>query len=570
MEPTLDQFALFTGLFGGLALFLFGMDIMTDALKRAAGGYLKDVLAKLTRNRFMGVGVGAFVTAIVNSSSVTTVILVGFISAGLLSMAQSVSVIMGANIGSTITAQILAFKVSAIALPAITVGFGVSFLAPSKSAKQYGRMILGFGFVFYGMSLMSDAMAPLRSHQPFLDVLANLNTAIAAAIAGAVFTAVIQSSAATTGIVIVMAGQGIINLEAAIAIALGANIGTCATAGLAAIGKPREAVRAAVVHLLFNTAGVLFWIGFIPELAAFVREISPTADDIAGSARAAAEAPRQIANAHTIFNIVNTAVFIGFTSQFARLVEWIVPDKPLNIEKKATPKYLDPLLLSTPSVALNNVRFELNRMGDQVIEMVNSGFTAATHPVAKGMSEVIAQDISVDALHRAIVGYLGNVSSGSLSDADGRDVLGLLEVANSIEYIGDRVAIDIATSARKRVAEGGKQDIERTAQLENIQRNIATSLEDAIRSVVEHDNELASDVRKRKVGIKRLRQEFERGSADRLAVDKADLTAYIREMELLEILNAIFRTARAIARVQLAEKKAPALSVDDNAEDLLE
>ncbi len=528
---------------------------MTDALKRAAGGYMKDVLAKLTRNRFMGVGVGAFVTAIVNSSSVTTVILVGFISAGLLSMAQSVSIIMGANIGSTITAQILAFKVSAIALPAITVGFGVSFLAPSKTVKQYGRMILGFGFVFYGMSIMSDAMAPLRTHQPFLDALVSLDTAIAAAIAGAIFTAVIQSSAATTGIVIVMAGQGIISLEAAIAIALGANIGTCATAGLAAIGKPREAVRAAVVHLLFNTAGVLIWINFIPELAEFVRGISPTADDLTGAARAAAEAPRQIANAHTIFNIANTALFIGFTAHLARLVEWLVPDRPMKVDESAAPKYLDPVLLSTPSVALNNVRFELDRMGDQVVDMLNSGFEAATHPSGKGMDEVIARDISVDALHRAIVAYLGRISSSSLRDEDGRDVLRLLEVANSLEYIGDRVAIDIATSAMKRVEEGGKQDLERTANLENINRNIVDALEDAIRAVVQHDSKLATDVRKRKVGLKQLRQEFELRSASLLMGDKAYLVAYVREMELLEILNAIFRTARSIARVQLAEDK---------------
>jgi phosphate:Na+ symporter len=528
---------------------------MTDALKRAAGGYMKDVLAKLTRNRFMGVGVGAFVTAIVNSSSVTTVILVGFISAGLLSMAQSVSIIMGANIGSTITAQILAFKVSAIALPAITVGFGVSFLAPSKTVKQYGRMILGFGFVFYGMSIMSDAMAPLRTHQPFLDVLVSLDTAIAAAIAGAIFTAVIQSSAATTGIVIVMAGQGIISLEAAIAIALGANIGTCATAGLAAIGKPREAVRAAVVHLLFNTAGVLIWINFIPELAEFVRGISPTADDLTGAARAAAEAPRQIANAHTIFNIANTALFIGFTAHLARLVEWLVPDRPMKVEESSVPKFLDPVLLSTPSVALNNVRFELDRMGDQVVDMLRSGFEAATHPSAKGMDEVVARDKSVDALHRATVAYLGRISSSSLRDEDGRDVLRLLEVANSLEYIGDRVAIDIATSAMKRVEEGGKQDLERTANLENINRNIVDALEDAIRAVVQHDSKLATDVRKRKVGLKQLRQEFELHGANLLMGDKAYLAAYVREMELLEILNAIFRTARSIARVQLAEDK---------------
>ncbi|MCB1093868.1 MAG: Na/Pi symporter, partial [Verrucomicrobiae bacterium] len=181
----LDTAALAIGLLGGLALFLFGMDILTDALKRVAGSYLKDLLARLTRNRFMGVAVGAVTTAIVNSSSVTTVILVGFISAGLMSMAQSVAVIMGANIGSTVTAQLLAFKVSAIALPAITLGFAVSFLAPRQDLRQYGRMILGFGLVFHGMGVMSDAMEPLRSFTPFLDLLARLDRVWAGVLAGA-------------------------------------------------------------------------------------------------------------------------------------------------------------------------------------------------------------------------------------------------------------------------------------------------------------------------------------------------------------------------------------------------
>lgn len=257
MQEPLNHFDLWTGLLGGLALFLFGMDIMSNALKRAAGDYLKDVLGRLTRNRFLGMGVGAFVTAVVNSSSVTTVVLVGFISAGLLSMAQSVSIIMGANIGSTFTAQILAFKVANFALPLLTAGFMLSFMARREDVKDYGQILLGAGLIFYGMGVMSDAMLPLRAYPPFFDVLTSITHPLAAVIVGAVFTAVIQSSAATTGIVIVLAGQGLLSLETAIAAALGANIGTCATAGLAVIGKPREAVRAAVVHILFNTAGVL-------------------------------------------------------------------------------------------------------------------------------------------------------------------------------------------------------------------------------------------------------------------------------------------------------------------------
>jgi phosphate:Na+ symporter len=463
---------------------------------------------------------------------------------------------MGANIGSTITAQILAFKVSQIALPAITVGFAISFLASKEQVKQIGRMLLGFGLVFYGMSVMSDAMSPLRTNQEFRDVLASLDTAIAAAAAGAVFTAVIQSSAATTGIVIVMAGQGLVSLDAAIAISLGANIGTCATAGLAAIGKPREAVRAAVVHFIFNVVGVLVWIGFIPEFAEMVRAISPSSEDLSGAARVAAEAPRQIANAHTIFNVANTALFIGFTTQFARLVEWLVPDRPLKPDEAATPKFLDPDLLDTPAVALDNVRFELDRLGDQVVEMLDDAFNAGTHPQAAGMDEVVARDKAVDSLHRAIIAYLGRISTSGLSEEEGRDVLRLLEVANGLEYIGDRVATDIAGSARKRVDEGGKIDPKRAARIRKVHADVVRALADAISAVANEDPVLATDVRQRKVGLNRMRIEIEASSVELLKGDKGGIGLYIREIELLEILNAIFRAARAIARTQIPVKEA--------------
>ena len=298
MEGSLDHFELWTGLFGGLALFLFGMDLMTKALKRAAGDHMKDLLSRFTRNRFLGVGMGILVTGIVNSSSVTTVIVVGFISAGLMSMAQSISIIMGANIGSTVTAQILAFNVTRFALPLITVGFALSFAAKRDEHQEYGRLLLGLGLVFYGMGVMSDAMAPLRGYRPFIEFIASLSHPLAAALAGAAFTAVIQSSAATTGLVIVLAGQALMSLETGIAVALGANIGTCATAVLAAIGKPREAIRAAAVHVLFNVAGVLIWLGFIPQLAELARLLSPSSDHLTGLARMASETPRQVANAH--------------------------------------------------------------------------------------------------------------------------------------------------------------------------------------------------------------------------------------------------------------------------------
>jgi phosphate:Na+ symporter len=233
------------GLFGGLALFLFGMEQMSDALKSALGDQMKELLAKLTRNRFTGALTGAFVTAVVQSSSVTTVLVVGFVSAGMMSMAQSIGVIMGANVGTTVTAQIVAFKVEEAALWMIAIGFVMLFTSRQEKIRHYGSMLMGLGLIFYGMGLMGDAMNPLRSYEPFVQLMVEMDRPLLAIIVGALFTALVQSSSATTAIVITMAGQGLISLEAGIAIAFGANIGTCITAQLAALGKSREALRAA-------------------------------------------------------------------------------------------------------------------------------------------------------------------------------------------------------------------------------------------------------------------------------------------------------------------------------------
>ncbi|HKJ20338.1 MAG TPA: Na/Pi symporter, partial [Woeseiaceae bacterium] len=257
-------------LLGGLALFLFGIDQLTDSLKAVAGDRMKAILARLTSTRFSGALTGAFVTAVIQSSSVTTVLVVGFTTAGLMSFSQSIGVIMGANIGTTITAQIVAFKVTKAALGMIALGFSILFFAKRDAFRHYGGIIMGLGLVFFGMSLMSDAMEPLRSYQPFLDMMVRMENPLIGILVAAAFTALIQSSSATTAIVIVMAGQGFISLPAGIALAFGANIGTCVTALLAAIGKPREAIRAATTHILFNIAGVVIWVAFIDQLAEFV------------------------------------------------------------------------------------------------------------------------------------------------------------------------------------------------------------------------------------------------------------------------------------------------------------
>lgn len=551
MDSPLASFGLWAGLFGGLALFLFGMDVMTQALKSAAGDYMKDILGKLTRNRFVGVGVGALVTAVIQSSSVTTVILVGFISAGLMSMSQSVAVIIGANIGTTITAQILAFKVTKIALPIITVGFLLSATAKSSQWKQAGMILLGLGLVFYGMSIMSGALNPLRSYEPFVNFMISMQNPLLGAAVGALFTAVVQSSSATTGILIVMASQGLIGLESAIAIALGANIGTCVTAGLAAIGKPREAVRAAIVHTLFNVAGVLLWIGFIPQLAQLAYWISPSAQGLTGTALLAAETPRQIANVHTFFNIANAILFVGFTTQIARLVEWLIPDRPLKPRKAMLPKYLDEDLLDNPSIALEAVRSELKRMGKRVRKMVMDIMPTAISGTREDLDRIAEMDKVVDSLHRTIIEYLGQISLATLSKRQSKELLQLVEITNALEQIGDRIATGMVTSANKRIDENVIVSAETAQALNDYHALVVTALRDALKAVSTQNSTLAKQVRQSKKEFTlRSRNLIEHG-LDRLTADEPNrLNTYAREMEIMEILDIVFAIARRIARTQ--------------------
>jgi phosphate:Na+ symporter len=546
------EFDLWAGLFGGLALFLFGMDVMTQALKSAAGDYMKDILGKLTRNRFVGVGMGALVTAIIQSSSVTTVIIVGFISAGLMSMSQSVAVIMGANIGTTITAQILAFKVAELALPIIAIGFTIAFTARRNNWRQYGLIILGLGMVFYGMSVMSDALNPLREYAPFIRFMTSMQNPILAAGLGMIFTAVVQSSSATTGILIVMASQGLIQLEPAIAIALGANIGTCITAGLAAIGKPRDAVRAAAVHIFFNVAGVLIWIGFIPQLAELAVLISPAQEHLSGAQRLAAEAPRQIANVHTFFNIVNVILFIPFTTQIARLVEWMIPDRPIRPDAAMLPKYLDRSILSTPSIALEAARLEIRRLGKRVRAMFAAIMPVAIMGNRVELGKVRAMDRVVDALHLAIIEYLGEISLAKLTKRQSKELMQLVETANDLEHVGDRIATDMVRSALKRIDEGVKVSEQTARVLEDYHANVSSALDDALKAVAKQNPKLAKQVRRGKQEMTEQSRTIAEHALYRLTVDEPNrLHTYAREMELVEILDGIYQIARRIARTQL-------------------
>jgi phosphate:Na+ symporter len=542
-------------LLGGLALFLYGMEQMADSLKAVAGERMKTILAKLTRNRFMGAATGAFVTAIIQSSSVTTVLVVGFITAGLMSMAQSVGIIMGANIGTTITAQIVAFKVTKYALLMVAVGFGMLFSSKQEKIRQYGGMLMGLGLVFFGMSVMSDAMNPLRSYQPFLDMMTRMENPLIGILVAAGFTALIQSSSATTGIVIVMATQGFITLEAGIALAFGANIGTCVTAMLASIGKPREAVRAAVVHVLFNVFGVLLWIGLIPYLAEFVAWLSPAHPELSGTDRLAAEAPRQIANAHTVFNIMNTIIFIGFTGQFARLVEKLVPDKPLDESKVIKPKFLDEELLETPSLALDLARLEIGNMGDRVKEMLQNIMTATIKGDRTMLRNIAKIDDDVDILHGHIVTFLGQISQKTLTEEQTRILINLMAATNDLENIGDIIETDLVYLGNQRISAQVSISDETREVLHKLHNVVASTTELAVDAVMENDRRAALEVIAMKADINRLMDSAAMHESKRLVAEEPNrLAAYTLEMDIIEKLKRIYYFAKRMAKTVVHEE----------------
>ncbi len=537
-------------LFGGLALFLFGMDQMADALKAVAGERMKAVLAKLTTNRYMGAVTGAFVTAIIQSSSVTTVLVVGFITAGLMSMSQSIGVIMGANIGTTITAQIVAFKVTKAALLMVAVGFGMSFISKNDKVRHYGNMLMGLGLIFFGMSIMSDAMKPLRTFQPFLDLMVSMENPLIGILTAAAFTALIQSSSATTGIVIVMASQGFITLPAGIALAFGANIGTCVTALLASIGKTREAFRAAVVHILFNVAGVLVWVAFIHQLAVFVTSFSPTHPEQAGVARLGAETPRQIANAHTIFNIANTLIFIWFTPQIARLVEWLVPDRPLEEEGMIIrAKYLDDELLATPSLALDRVRMEVEHMGQQVNEMLEKIMPAIIGGDRTSLTEIRKMDERVDTLQAQIVGYLGKISRLELTAEQNQEFLRLMEAVNNLESIGDIVETNLVDLGLSRIDQNVSISQPTQKVLNGFHRVVVGAVNTAVGAVAGNDAAAALSVTHMKDEITRIANSTAVHQARRLVADEPNrIEAYTIEVDIAEKLQRIYYFAKRMAK----------------------
>lgn len=423
----------FFSLLGGLALFLYGMQMMSNGLEAAAGNKMKQILEKLTANRFLGVLVGAGITAVIQSSSATTVMVVGFVNSGMMTLKQAVWIIMGANIGTTITGQLIALDVGELAPLFAFAGVALIVFVKKQKVHHYGLIVAGLGILFIGMEMMSGAMMPLRESEAFVSLMTKFSNPVLGILAGAVFTAVIQSSSASVGILQALAGSGLIGLSNAVYVLFGQNIGTCITAILAAIGTSRNAKRTTVIHLMFNLIGTAIFtvVCIATPLTALVESFTP------------GNVSSQIANMHTLFNIVTTLLLLPFGNYLARAAVRILPEKQDEQADVMHMEFIRPMetkrdtQIGLSAIAVTSIKKELHRMIDMAKENVEASFTAVKAGTTADLETVQEREEYIDYLNKEISKYISKVLVNESNPRDSQYISALFKVCGNVERIGD-------------------------------------------------------------------------------------------------------------------------------------
>jgi phosphate:Na+ symporter len=500
----LDYSKMIMGLVGGLGLFLYGMKMMGDGLENTAGDRLKGILEKVTSNRIVAIVVGTFVTILVQSSSATTVMTVGFVNAGLMNLMQATGIIMGANIGTTITAQLAAFKLTDIAPVFVAVGAAIVLFSKGKKKREIGHVILGFGILFVGMKFMGDAMKPLQKSPEFKSLMNYVGDHwTIGVLLGFGMTAAVQSSSATTAILVAMATTGVIEMDVAIPFLLGCNIGTCVTAMLASIGTNKTAHKAALVHLLFNLIGTIIFIPIMLTggLSRLVAVISP--NDI----------PRQVANAHTIFNISNTIILLPFMNFLVSIVNRIIPGED-EVETMGV-KYIDDRLLETPVIAVGQMTKEVVRMANKAKENLQISMEAFRNNDDSLVQKVYENEKLINILDQEITTYLVKLSNTELSEGQLGIVTSTFHVVNDIERIGDH-AENVADLTSEKITRKLDFSQEALGELKHIYDYTINALEVSIESYENHDAKKAESILTVEQRIDELEKEFRESHIKRL------------------------------------------------------
>lgn len=514
-----DAFQITFGLLGGLAIFIFGMNMMSESLQKAAGEKMKKILGILTVNPVMGVLAGTIATAVMQSSSATTVMVIGFVSAGLMTLKQGISVILGANIGTTMTAQLLAFNISDYIFVIIFVGFIVSFAFKSEKIKSIGQTIFAFGLLFEGIQIMSSVMKPLAASPVFINMIDHVSgMPVLGVLVGTLMTLVVQSSSATIAVLQNFAAQAgpdgvssIIGLAGAIPVLLGDNIGTTITALLACIGQSRDAKRTALAHCTFNITGAFLFIWFVKPYAHFIQAISTKGPEVEVIAR-------QIANAHTIFNITMTLIWLPLIWLLVKIVVKILPYKEKNSKQKEVPVFLDSRLISQPAAAMEMVAREILRCSDMVEQMIHRLNHAIERQDLRRVDSILRQAVVVRKLYDNIVSYLSSLfSSGSMTEEQATQTAGMMYILSDIERT-DALCTEATESLQSILEKKHKlspeavEDLCRGLQIiEDMYQNVLEVIrtgngEDARKIVHKKDNVLDLTLKLRKNHMKRVKQ----------------------------------------------------------------
>lgn len=495
-------------LFGGLGLFIYGMNIMSDGLEKAAGAKLKKIVELLTRNRLIAVVVGAFVTMIVQSSSATTVMVVGFVNAGIMNLAQSIGIIMGANIGTTITAQIASLKLSEIAPIAIALGVIIKYFSKNKTMQKYGEIMLGFGLLFLGMDVMKDAVKPLRDYEGFTNLLTQFGSGSAldtllAILVGFGVTAVIQSSSATTGILIALAQAGLLTIDAAFPVLLGTNIGTTVTAMLSSLKATKNAKRAAIMHLLFNVIGTALFAVLLGRLA--LPLVKSMGDDPA----------RQLANMHTLFNIATTLLLLPFAGLIVKAAMLILPVSEDELVLDEDASSLDDRILETPVIALSQVEKEVVKMGELALQSYKYAMNTAINVEDDSYMTTFEIERRVNKLEKTIAEFLVKLSNTELGDNERAKVDGLFNTINDIERIGDH-ADNLAELGLYKIENELIFSVEAVEELRNMSERVEKSYTQAIEALRTGDDSYARAVIEREGEIDELEKQYRKAHIKRL------------------------------------------------------
>lgn len=537
-EITLLQFFLFLG---GISLFLYGMQLMGDGLQAAAGSKLQRILGALTKRTIYGVALGAGVTSILQSSSATTVMTVGLVNAGLMNLQQAFGIVMGANIGTTITAQLIAFKLTDYITLLLAIGFLIRTVAKKRQMKDIGQVLMGFGILMLGMAMMSNSVAPLRHNTAVVEFIGRFSThPILGLLVGLCMTVVIQSSSATVGILMAMAGQGLIPLEGAVPVLLGDNIGTCITAVLATTLQANiNAKRVALSHVLFNLIGSIIAIALLSQFLALVLKISP-----------AGNISRQIANAHTVFNVVNTILFLPFAGQFTKLIEKIMPNK--NGEISYQPKFLNESMLDTPAIALSLARKEVSRMGSLALGNTKRAFSCINQYDSKKVKYIKEHEPVIDNLEEAITVYLTKMSEKNLSVELTNIHTGLLHCCMDLERIGDH-AETIAKRVKSMNEDGISFSPEAAEEMKEIGDMVIRTTADALQALEDNDVNLAKTALARSHEVRKKEKAMRRSHVDRLNRGVCTPETGFVMLELLLNMKRVSDHAQNLCEIVLGE-----------------